>query len=467
MVNKNERLAVLQALLNGLKEPTFILDVDGNVLFANNSLFGMYKCSKEEFKNDYSNIFKLEKRGLLKNCIYRNFLKQKETVSCWEKINDINGNSKLYFTWISPIFNSDGELEYAFGQSASEEMIKEKQLLMRMTNSSENEIFLKESANKNRFIYKCNEMENLVHSAELVANSDANILITGETGVGKDVMATFIHNRSRRSNKDMVLVNCAAISQQLFESEMFGYSKGAFTGSNPKGKTGLIEAANNSTLFLDEIESLPLEQQGKLLRVIETQSITKVGSTQPISINFRLIAATNKRLEDLVREEKFRKDLYYRLNVYSINIPPLRERKEDIRPLADYFFDRYCLKYEVVKSCSESAYQQLEEYSWPGNIRELKNLIERTVLMTNISTEKINKFALSFFEEETTKTDLLTRGTEKKYYNGMSLNEQMEKIEKDLIQKALLNCKTNSEAAEMLGISEATMSRKIKKFGVQ
>jgi transcriptional regulator with PAS, ATPase and Fis domain len=227
----------------------------------------------------------------------------------------------------------------------------------------------------------------------------------------------------------MIFVNCAAISQPLFESEMFGYSKGAFTGSDPKGKMGLIEAANGSTLFLDEIESLPLEQQGKLLRVIETQSITKVGSTQPISVNFRLITATNKNLEELVRKGEFRKDLYYRLNVFLLNIPPLRERKDDIRPLTDYYFAKYCDKYSVVKGCSEEAYRQLEEYNWPGNIRELKNLIERTVLMTGFSTEKINKFALSFFDEGTA-YNMSAQSTDERKTDMMRLNEQIEKLEK-------------------------------------
>lgn len=464
--NANEMVNVLQLLLNGLKEATFILDVNGNVLFANNAVLDMYKCSREEYNVKYSNIYNLEKRGILVNCSYRILLKRKETVTCWEKVYDKNGNSKLYFTWISPIFNSDGELEYAFGQSISEKAIREKQLLMDAASLADNEIYLTGSKKKKSFIYKSEEMKNLVYNAEVLATTNANILISGETGVGKEVLANYIHNKSG-CNKDMIFVNCAAISQHLFESEMFGYSKGAFTGSDPKGKVGLIESANGSTLFLDEVESLPLEQQGKLLRVIETQSITKVGDTQPISVNFRLITATNENLEELVRKGEFRKDLYYRLNVFLLNIPPLRERKTDIRPLTDYFFEKYCEKYNVVKSCSEEAYRQLEEYSWPGNIRELKNLIERNVLMTGFATETINKFALSFFDEGILYNNMPKKVINEKKTDRIRLNEQIEKLEKDVIEKTLLNCKTDSEAAEILGISEATMSRKIKKYNIR
>ena len=168
----------------------------------------------------------------------------------------------------------------------------------------------------------------------------------------------------------------------------------------------------------------------------------------------------------MVHKGVFRKDLYYRLNVFLLNIPPLRERKDDIRPLADYFFKKYCDKYGVVKSCSEEAYRQLEEYNWPGNIRELKNLIERTVLMTCFSTETINKFALSFFDEGAS-YNMPAQETDGRRIDRMRLNEQIEKLEKDVIEKTLLNCRTDSEAAEVLGISEATMSRKIKKYSIR
>ena len=218
--------------------------------------------------------------------------------------------------------------------------------------------------------------------ARRVAPLDTTVILLGETGVGKEVLAHYIYKNSTRANNSFIKVNCGAIPPALIESELFGYDKGAFTGASSTGKMGLFELANKGTLFLDEVGELPKDMQVKLLRAIQEQEILRVGGTKAIKINTRIIAATNRNLEELVQQNKFREDLYYRLTVFPIYIPPLRIRKNDIVPLAKTFLERLNKKYGFKKSLTAMSLQLLHEYNWPGNIRELKNVIERAVVIS-------------------------------------------------------------------------------------
>ena len=213
-----------------------------------------------------------------------------------------------------------------------------------------------------------------------VCEVDTNVLITGDSGVGKNVIARLIHQHSARAKGPLIEINCGAIPESLIESELFGYEKGAFTGALHSGKTGQIELANDGTLFLDEIGELPLSMQVKLLKVIQERKIVKVGGTRQIPVNFRLISATNKNLQEEIKIGNFREDLYYRLSVIPIHIPPLKERPDDLLPLIMHFLDKANEKYQRDKTFSSSAIDALMNYDWPGNIRELQNLIERLVL---------------------------------------------------------------------------------------
>ena len=215
--------------------------------------------------------------------------------------------------------------------------------------------------------------------AKKVSVTDVPVLLTGETGTGKEVFAQAIHRNSERAKKSFVAVNCAAFSKELLESEMFGHKAGSFTGAL-KDKKGLFEEANHGTIFLDEIGELPVYLQAKLLRVLQEQEIIRVGGTEPIPVDVRIIAATNQDLRQLINEGKFRKDLYFRLNVIPVFLSPLRERKEDIPVLADYFLKRYCAKYDNFKDFTKSALDALRAYDWPGNVRELENIVERLVV---------------------------------------------------------------------------------------
>lgn len=236
--------------------------------------------------------------------------------------------------------------------------------------------------NEKQLVYRSKTIERLVVEIKRVAQFNSTILLEGESGVGKEVFVHHIHSASPRSNKQsLVRINCGAIPENLIESELFGYEKGAFTGADKNGKAGLFEIADNSTLFLDEIGELPLNMQVKLLRVLQEREVTRIGGTQPKPVNVRIITATNKDLRELVNQGEFREDLYYRLYVIPFSIPPLRERKEDIFPLAIYFLEQFKKMYDIKKSFTPEAIEVLETYAWPGNVRELQNIVERLTLL--------------------------------------------------------------------------------------
>ncbi len=294
-------------------------------------------------------------------------------------------------------------------------------------------------------------MKEITELISKVAGTDANILITGENGTGKELIAREIHRKSNRNNEIFMPVDLSALTETLFESELFGYKKGAFTDAK-EDRPGKIEISNKGTLFLDEIGDLPLHLQSKLLSVIQTKSFSRLGSTEIKNIDFRLICATNKDLHDLINEGIFREDLLFRINTVHIKLPSLRKRKEDILPLAEYFVRLYSKKYnkQGIK-ITNSAVSKLENYKWPGNIRELKHTIERALILSNDNKLKAEDF--SFFE-----------------YKVISLEEDilnLTELEKQAIKKAIVKSEGNmSKASEMLGISRTTLYFKISKYGL-
>ena len=308
-------------------------------------------------------------------------------------------------------------------------------------------------------IVTCNDtMFEIKTLIKMVAPTKATILINGETGTGKEVLAKYVCSLSDRKNKPFIKVNCGTISHSIVESELFGYEEGSFTGASKGGKIGLIEAANGGTLFLDEVSELPIEQQVKLLHVLQEKMLIRVGGTKSIDLDVRIIAATNKDLEEQVALGNFREDLYYRLNVIPIMIPPLRERKEDIPLLAKYFFKRFCTMYNKEMQISNGAVSALESYSWPGNIRQLENTIERLVLTTPKFAITVADIPESFRTEnleEYVKVNKITR-----------LESAVEQLEKQLISMALDEYGSTVKVAEALGINQSTVSRKMTFYGI-
>ncbi|MEK7355033.1 MAG: sigma-54 dependent transcriptional regulator [Bdellovibrionota bacterium] len=298
------------------------------------------------------------------------------------------------------------------------------------------------------------EMKRIVAMAENVATSRATILIAGESGTGKEVLARLIHTRSPRSSKRLVAVNCAAIPGELLESELFGYEKGAFTGAT-QSKIGKFELANDGTFLLDEISELPILLQAKLLRVIQEGEVERLGGKAPVKVNVRLIATTNRDLAQMVKDGQFREDLYYRLNVVPLHVPPLRQRPKDIEMLAVFFAEvSGHMNGKGARALTQEAVLKLKQWNWPGNVRELENVIERSVLMSTSETLSADEILISGFKPMAPEWDLTP---------GMTVAE----AERRLIMKTLEHTSQNrTQAARLLGISIRTLRNKLHEYGV-
>jgi DNA-binding NtrC family response regulator len=329
---------------------------------------------------------------------------------------------------------------------------------------SENQILREQLAEKYSFagiISQSEAMEHVLSTAARVAQSSASVLIRGESGTGKELIAKAIHFASDRKDKPFIAVNCAALNANLLESELFGHEKGAFTGAD-KQRRGRFEIAHGGTIFLDEIGDISPATQAKLLRVLQEHQIERVGGSETITVDVRVLTATNSNLEEAISKGSFREDLLYRLNVVTVDIPPLRQRRDDIAPLLEYYLHRFIKENKRKKfSFSKEAWDALLRYDFPGNVRELENIVQRSVIMSRgeyITTEDLPQLFRSFVQEPSlpqAKTDL-------------SLTKQVDQLEKDLIFEALRIHKNNqSKAARQLGISERNLRYRLKKWGVK
>lgn len=308
-------------------------------------------------------------------------------------------------------------------------------------------------------VFASDKMKSLVKLIKKVAVLDTTILIQGETGTGKEVIADFIYKNSSRKDEPFIKINCSAIPENLLESELFGYVEGAFIGAKKNGKKGIFEEANNGTLFLDEIGDIPFNLQAKLLRALQEREIYRVGSSERIQVDVRIIAATNVDLKAAVDNGTFREDLYYRLNVVPVSIPPLRERKEDIVAMIDKFTKEFCQKYNFSKTFSDDSYVRLLQYEWPGNVRELKNVIERILVMSDGNVIERHEI---FLPENKSKSKNPLFNTE----SNLSLEERMELFEKELLEELVFECRSANKIAELLQVNRSTISRKLKKYDI-
>ncbi|WP_449354054.1 sigma-54 interaction domain-containing protein [Virgibacillus natechei] len=367
----------------------------------------------------------------------------------------------------SPIFTNNGELIGAISVERDITQIVKLNDNLVTTSTALNELRQK--------VYTTNTEENpfsrlkgnsiplqqTIQIASKAAKTDATTLVLGESGTGKEICARAIHEASLRKDGPFIPVNCGAIPEALFESELFGYEGGAFTGADKKGKIGKIEMANGGTLFLDEVGELPLDMQVKLLRVLQENIIYKVGSSSGKPVDVRFIAATNQNLEQQMQEKQFRSDLFYRLNVIQITMPPLRQRINDVVELAKLFLKQFAVQYEVpLPSLDQEAVETLFQYHWPGNVRELRNLIERVIILSEKTVIK-KQDILGFFHS----TSPLSNAPE--IENNHSLIQEKEDIEKKRMEEALQQNNGNkTAAAKILGISRVTLYSKMRKYGL-
>jgi len=328
---------------------------------------------------------------------------------------------------------------------------------------SENQLLktqLQEKYKISSIVSQSQKMEEVINVAARVSDSKANVLITGENGTGKEVLAKAIHYISPRKDAAFVAVNVPALTETLLESELFGHEKGAFTGAD-KMKKGRFEIAHGGTIFLDEVGDIPQSIQVKLLRVLQEHQFERVGGTEKIEVDVRIIAATNKDLEQKIKDGTFREDLYYRLNVVSIKIPPLRERREDILPMIENFIDKYCKENKKDKlEISKEAADVLMKYNYPGNVRELENIVERAVVLTRVKVITLNDLPMNIkgFKEEKTLPA----------FGEGNLTEQVEALEKQLIFDALQESGGNqTKAGKLLGLTERNLRYKLKKYNIK
>lgn len=371
-------------------------------------------------------------------------------------------NKKVFLTGV-PVPDSDGSLKYVVVNDHDSSYIsrlqKQFEALQAAKSKDDAEIqYLRQQQNGQRQIcYQSKAMARIMELVEKIAPIDATVLITGESGTGKEVIADAIYQRSSRSDKPFIKINCAAIPAQLLESELFGYEEGAFTGANRKGKIGMFELANHGTIFLDEIGDMPLDLQSKLLRALQQQEIIRVGGKKAIKLDLRIIAATNKNIQNEVREKRFREDLYYRLNVVPVELPPLRDRPEDIRPLTPHFLDIFCKRYHKSVSLSADVIKCFLSYPWLGNIRELENFIERLVVIS-VGGSVTRQDVLPLLRVHPEKAP--------GYQDMGTLKQTVQAVERDCILRTIQRCGSKRKAAKALGISHSTLVLKCQQLGI-
>ncbi|WFD11552.1 sigma-54 interaction domain-containing protein [Tepidibacter hydrothermalis] len=447
----------LKKILDNSYDEIFVTDGDGNAIYVNEACERNYTLKPYEVIG--KNPWQLTEEGFCFPPITPIVLRDKKQVTLEQKTNI---GTRLVVT-ATPVFDNEGNLEMIVQNSRDMTQIEEikkdldqtKQLLLRY--KEEVKELRKKEIMVTDLVANSKEMRNLIELAYRGALVDSNILILGESGTGKSVMARNIHKMSNRKEGSFITINCAAIPEQLIESELFGYVSGAFTGADKKGKIGLIELADDGTLFLDEIAEIPLRLQAKLLEVIQERRFIPVGGREVKKIDCRIIAATNRDLGKMVKRGKFREDLYYRLNVIELNMIPLRERIEDIVPLIHFFLKRFNKKYKVSRMFSPECIDMLIQYSWPGNIRELEHTIERLVITVQDSLIDTHHLPEIFNKKSCDKDNV-------SFSDLIPLDFAVEQIEKELVLKSYNQLGSSYKVAKVLDISQSKASRLIRKY---
>lgn len=460
----------------------------GLASFINNSEF--LKFCHDVFDNLPISVDFLDGEGkiIYMNDVFLDFLGYKRDEVIGRVVTDVNPTSKFVETLVTkrasiaqrhvfpngkeaivhriPIFDEEGNVVGGFGMLLFEDLEQMKEIADACERlDKELKLYKNELAKLNITKYTLSdiygvskEIENCKSKVRKVAKVNSNVMILGESGVGKELFAHSIHNESDRKNGPFVSINCSAIPENLLESELFGYEEGAFTGAKKGGNIGKFELATGGTIFLDEIGDMPYHMQVKLLRVLQEREVVRVGGKTPISIDARIVCATNKDLEKMVAEGTFREDLYYRLNVLNLEIPPLRERKDDIPVLIEKFLAEFYKETGIYRKVPKNIMERLKEYDWRGNVRELRNVVERMCVSaeeTNITINDIPKY-------------IINKSFGKGYKSNKGLKEIVESLEKDVIIEVLNDCDGNkSKAAKILNIPRATLYRKIEDYKIE
>lgn len=447
--------ASLVEMLESSYDGVWITDGEGKVLFANSANVRLVGVSKEELEGKFTQQL-LEQKVFSDSGVLEALEKKQRT-------SKVSFNYRTQLTVLAtatPIFDEAGEIKYVFNNvrditdlNRTQQSLQQQAEIIRQQSEQLQDMRIRLGIGT--IVANSKSFRDVVALAQRVAAFDgATALILGESGTGKELIAELIVNHSQRQDKPYLQINCGAIPESLIESELFGYEKGAFTGADAKGRKGLFEAANGGTVFLDEIGDLPLRMQVKLLRVLQQKKVTRVGGNEEIPLDVRVIAATNRNLEQMIQEGTFRQDLYYRLNVVTISIPPLRDRKEDIIPLVKHFLNRINEKYQTQKSIYSDTVAAFENYEWPGNVRELENLLENLVITTPGDQIRRENLPQKLLEAASVKP----QGSEQ----VMPLKAVVEYAEQEAIRLALEKCGSVRKAAAALEVDPSTITRKLQ-----
>ncbi|MFP7484517.1 sigma 54-interacting transcriptional regulator [Priestia filamentosa] len=424
----------------------FVTDAHGTVIMVNSACEQYYGLSKSDFVGKH--VRELEEQGIFYPSASLQVIESKQALEIVQKTD----KSRYLHVRARPIFYKNGKLKSVISYSRDLTDLME---LSHQVDKMEQQIefykreLVQTQSDITGIIVHSDKMKKVFQFIERVSVVDTTILILGETGVGKSRIARLMHDRSSRKTKPYYEVNCAALPETLIEAELFGYEGGAFTGGLKQGKKGLIEKANFGTLFLDEVGELSLSAQSKLLHVLQEKKVRPIGGTKEIKLDIRIVAATNQPLEEMVKKGTFRRDLYYRLNVIPLYIPPLRERREDIIPLVHHFLTVFNERYNRNVEFSPKVFEAFLKGEWPGNIREIENMVERLV----VTSERIVTIRdVPFLQQET-------------YTSAhLSLHQKLEEFECRLIQEAYEEFGSSYKVAEELGISQSSAIRKIQKY---
>lgn len=456
--------AELEEILEGSFDGILVTDGEGKVLYVNSSYERVAEITKADLAG--KSMRDLINPVWMPNAVSYIVAEQKQTVSIRHTVK----SGRHIIVTGRPIFNKEGTIKKIVINARDiteiyqlrEELFKSQEMEKLYLNYNDL-LEGKGGENAEQILAVSNSMKEILALAERLANFQATVLITGESGVGKEVVAKYIHSCSIRKNQPFITINCGAIPSNLLESELFGYERGAFTGAVQGGKAGLLEAAEGGITFLDEIGETPLDFQVKLLRFLETREIRRVGSVHATVADVRIVAATNRNLEKMVEEGTFREDLYYRLNVVQIKVPPLSKRTEDIEPLALLFLKQFNRKYNQSRILTYDVIRELERTEWVGNVRQLKNVMENMVVVSR--NEYLQTEDLPWIREQG--ENPVEKDISRIYENEkLSLEEAEEALEKLILERARRTCKTTREMAKYLQVNQSTVVRKLRKYGL-
>jgi len=447
----------LQAIIENTYDGLYITDGEANTLMINHAYERITGIKREEVLG--KNMRELVASGVIDRSVSLEVIEKKRPVTIMQ---ELRSGKKVLVTG-SPVFDKNNNIILVITNVRDmTELMELKEELHERTLEvnryiAELDKFKILQIQQNKFVTKSKVMTEILERAIKAAQFDSNILITGESGVGKGLMAKLIHESSGRKEGPFIAINCASIPEDLFESELFGYEPGAFSGASAKGKKGLLEVADKGTIFLDEIGDMSIRLQSKLLRVIEEKEMRRLGSTKTITLDVRVIAATNENINKIIENKKFRQDLYFRINTISIHIPPLRERKEDIIPLIQYFTNRLNSRYNMKKRFSSSAVQALISYPFPGNVRELSNIVEQAFQVSSKNIIEVED--LPFHVRNILQVQEFVIESENHSYR-----EIVNLVEYRILKNAIEKYGSTHKVAKNLKISQSTIVRKLKKL---